>query len=211
MKGIGGGASQDGSKRTGVALRGRCTPRSTDDSGESAGTRAQAVNAPPRPGGSAPLRHGSGPASAARAAPRVRIAYMARMLFVPTPPAAEASARERSGLAATFRRLWPYLWPHGRPDLQRRVMLAFGLLLAAKLVTVLTPFTYKWATDALVAIVEARSGAPGRVEPAAPGHWLWGAPVLLTALYGLSRIAMALLTQVRDGLFAKVSMHAVRR
>ena len=30
-------------------------------------------------------------------------------------------------------------------------------------------------------------------------------------LYGLSRIAMALLTQVRDGLFAKVAMHAVRQ
>jgi ATP-binding cassette subfamily B protein len=34
---------------------------------------------------------------------------------------------------------------------------------------------------------------------------------VLTALYGLARISMALLTQVRDGLFAKVAMHAVRR
>ena len=91
---------------------------------------------------------------------------MARMLFVPTPPAAEASARERSGLAATFRRLWPYLWPHGRLDLQRRVMLAFGLLLAAKLVTVLTPFTYKWATDALVAS-SRRARAHGQGRPTA--------------------------------------------
>jgi ATP-binding cassette subfamily B protein len=42
-------------------------------------------------------------------------------------------------------------------------------------------------------------------------HWLWGAPVLLTVLYGAARILMALLTQVRDGLFAKVAMHAVRK
>src|SRR5437868_7739672 len=37
------------------------------------------------------------------------------------------------------------------------------------------------------------------------------APVLLTIAYGGTRILMALLTQVRDGLFAKVAMHAVRR
>jgi ATP-binding cassette subfamily B protein len=114
----------------------------------------------------------------------------------------------RPGLVATFRKLWPYLWPHGRPDLQRRVFLAFGLLLVAKGVTMLTPFTFKWATDALVAI----TGGGGAPEAAATdGSWIWRAPIVLTALYGLSRIAMALLTQVRDGLFAKVAMHAVRQ
>src|SRR4051794_16091588 len=134
------------------------------------------------------------------------------MLFVPAPPPAGAPVHKRPGLTATFGRLWPYLWPEGRPDLQRRVFLAFGLLLVAKLVTVLTPFTFKWATDALVAAVGGGASEAERANAAAiAGHWLWGAPLLLTALYGLSRIAMALLTQVRDGLFAKVSMHAVRR
>ena len=41
--------------------------------------------------------------------------------------------------------------------------------------------------------------------------WVFAAPVLLTVAYGGTRIVMALLTQVRDGLFAKVAMHAVRR
>ena len=40
---------------------------------------------------------------------------------------------------------------------------------------------------------------------------MFAAPVLLTVAYGGTRIVMALLTQVRDGLFAKVAMHAVRR
>jgi ATP-binding cassette subfamily B protein len=92
-------------------------------------------------------------------------------------------------------------------DLQRRVMLAFALLLLAKLVTVVAPFTFKWATDALVAVTGNANTAPA----AAGAEWLWRAPILLTVLYGLSRIAMALLTQVRDGLFAKVAMHAVRQ
>src|SRR3712207_1261865 len=129
------------------------------------------------------------------------------MLFVPTTPPAQPPAPGRPGLFATFQRLSPYLWPHGRPDLQRRVFLAFGLLLLAKLVTVLMPFTFKWATDALVLV----TGNANAAQEATSADWLWRAPVLLTVLYGISRIAMALLTQVRDGLFAKVAMHAVRQ
>jgi len=33
----------------------------------------------------------------------------------------------------------------------------------------------------------------------------------MTVAYGGSRVLMAVLTQMRDGVFAKVSMHAVRR
>ncbi|WP_283215052.1 ABC transporter transmembrane domain-containing protein, partial [Methylobacterium trifolii] len=126
------------------------------------------------------------------------------MTIDPAPPAGETAPEARPGLVATYRRLWPYLWPHGRPDLQRRVYLAFGLLLVAKLATMVTPFTFKWATDALVAMVGGKEG--GSVPTG-----LLAAPMLLIGLYGLSRILMAGLTQVRDGLFAKVAMHAVRR
>ncbi|WP_091950024.1 ABCB family ABC transporter ATP-binding protein/permease [Methylorubrum salsuginis] len=111
---------------------------------------------------------------------------------------------DRPGLIATYRRLWPYLWPHGRGDLQRRIFLAFGLLMLAKAATMVMPFTFKWATDALVAATE-------KSAPASVPAGLISAPFLLIGLYGLSRVAMAAMTQVRDGLFAKVAMHAVRR
>ena len=38
-----------------------------------------------------------------------------------------------------------------------------------------------------------------------------GAPVLATLLYGAVRISMTVLQQSREGLFAKVAMHAVRK
>jgi ATP-binding cassette subfamily B protein len=123
------------------------------------------------------------------------------------PLPADAAAAARPGFVGTFAKLWPYLWPKGRSDLQQRVLGAFVLLLAAKLVTVTTPFTFKWATDALVAVAGGHAETPG----SGALDWLWQAPLILTVLYGLARISMALLTQVRDGLFAKVSMHAVRR
>ena len=101
--------------------------------------------------------------------------------------------------------LAPYVWPSDRPDLQATVVLSLLLMLAAKLVTVAMPFTFKWATDALV----AASG--GNLPAGASLAWLAGAPVLAIVLYGAVRIAMSLLVQVREGMFAKVAMHAVRK
>ena len=123
-------------------------------------------------------------------------------------PSASSPRPKPPGLAATITKLWPYLWPQGRADLQRRIFLAFGLLFVAKGVTMVTPFAFKWATDALVAVT---GNAQGAEAAATSGDWLWRAPILLTALYGLMRVMMAVLTQVRDGLFAKVAMHAVRK
>jgi ATP-binding cassette, subfamily B, heavy metal transporter len=102
------------------------------------------------------------------------------------------------------RGLAPYVWPSDRPDLQATVAVSLVLMLVAKLVTVAMPFTFKWATDALVA------AAGGAVPADQTVKWLVGAPVLAILLYGLSRGAMSLLVQVREGMFAKVALHAVR-
>lgn len=104
-------------------------------------------------------------------------------------------------LTSTIRGLWPYLWPSDRADLRARILWATLLLLAAKLVTIAVPFTFKWVTDSLVPQDQ------GQVPIAA----LAAAPIALTLIYGGARAVMALLTQWRDALFAKVSLHAVRR
>ncbi len=119
-------------------------------------------------------------------------------------PANAAPPRAESALRATLVQLWPYIWPSNRPDLQRTVALSLGLILLAKFATILMPYTFKWATDVLVA---ASSGKP--LDSSAMA-WLAGAPILATGLYGFSRILMTLLVQMREGLFAKVAMHAVR-
>lgn len=105
----------------------------------------------------------------------------------------------------TMIHLWPYIWPSDRRDLKLRVLGAFVLLLAAKLATIATPFTFKWATDALTGEGTAPAFAQNWVV------WALAAPVVLTLAYGGMRILMAALTQFRDGIFAQVAMHAVRR
>src|SRR5437588_10747380 len=99
--------------------------------------------------------------------------------------------------------LRPYIWRATRRDLKLRVGAALVLLLLAKLATIAVPFTFKWATDALV-------GAPGAPESWWLA-WVLGAPILMTLAYGGTRILMPVLTQPRDGVLATVSLNAVRR
>jgi ATP-binding cassette subfamily B protein len=108
-------------------------------------------------------------------------------------------------LVRTLIHLWPYIWPGDRADLKMRVVWSLVLLFAAKLATISVPFTFKWAIDALTGADSAPAQSSNWVL------WLIASPLLMTAGYGAMRVLMALLTQWRDGLFAKVAMHAVRK
>ena len=109
-------------------------------------------------------------------------------------------------LFSTLVNLWPYIWPSDRADLKARVLFATALIFIAKLATIAVPFTFKWATDAL---------AGHGTAPIGPNDWLaWALAerrVMMTLAYGGMRILMGVLTQWRDGIFAKVAMNAVRR
>ena len=118
------------------------------------------------------------------------------------PDASAVRPEAQASLLGTIRQLWPYIWPRQRADLRRRIYIALVLMVAAKLVTVAIPYSFKWATDALV----GREDSGVHHLPA-----LLAGPVALTLLYGVLRMIMALLTQWRDALFASVAMHAVRR
>jgi ATP-binding cassette, subfamily B, heavy metal transporter len=112
---------------------------------------------------------------------------------------------EQATLIGTLAHLWPYIWPSDRADLKMRVVWSVVLLLVAKLATLSVPFTFKWATDALTGAGTA---------PVAASNWkLWliASPLIMTASYGAIRVLMAVLTQWRDGIFARVAMHAVRK
>ena len=129
-----------------------------------------------------------------------------------TPPNAHARdlpkpqvSAQKGALLRTLIGLWPYIWPSDRADLKMRVLWATVLLLIAKLATITVPFTFKWATDALA----GQPSAP--VFASSTLTWVVAAPIAMTIAYGGMRILMAALTQLRDGIFAKVAMNAVRR
>lgn len=115
------------------------------------------------------------------------------------------AAAEKATLFGTLLHLWPYIWPSDRLDLKMRVVWSMVLLLIAKAATLAVPFTFKWAIDALT----GADSAP--VQASNWTLWLIASPLIMTLSYGFIRIVMMVLTQWRDGIFAKVAMHAVRK
>ena len=123
----------------------------------------------------------------------------------PMPASRRDVTADSGAILRTLAHLWPYIWPANRRDLKNRVILATVLLFVAKLATVAVPFTFKWATDALAGHGTAPLGPDNILA------WALATPVMMTLAYGGMRILMAALTQLRDGIFAKVAMNAVRR
>ncbi len=95
----------------------------------------------------------------------------------------------------------PYLWPEGEPDARLRVVIAMGFLILAKIATVITPFFFKYAVDAL-------SG--DGVELSWRTAFLV-TPVALVLVYCTARISTVLFAQLRDAVFARVGQRALRR
>lgn len=101
----------------------------------------------------------------------------------------------------TIVNLWPYMWPSDRADLKLRVVWATIILVIAKVVLILVPYSFKWAIDALNNKPDALGFLP---------QFLTGA-VMLVLAYNLARLLQAGLNQLRDALFASVGQHAVRQ
>nr|WP_210339468.1 ABC transporter ATP-binding protein/permease [Ensifer sp. ENS08] len=101
----------------------------------------------------------------------------------------------------TIANLWPYMWPSDRADLKLRVIWATVILIIAKVVLILVPYSFKWATDALNGKPDVLGFLPVFTTGA----------VMLVLAYNLARLLQAGLNQLRDALFASVGQHAVRQ
>ncbi|MFN0116446.1 MAG: ABCB family ABC transporter ATP-binding protein/permease [Paracoccaceae bacterium] len=115
------------------------------------------------------------------------------------PPAPAAVRPTATDGVATIRRLLPYLWPAGETWVKRRVVIALTALFAAKVFSLITPFFYKAAVDALSG--EVTSGG---------GLIVWGA-VLMTLAYGVARLANTGFSELRDAVFVRVGQRALRK
>lgn len=108
----------------------------------------------------------------------------------------EISSEERQSALRILRRVWPYVWPRKLFWVRRRVVLALSVLVLAKLVAVYTPMLYKAAVDRL---------ADEGVSPMVLGA------VGLTVAYGMARLLSSAFQELRDVIFAPVTLRALRR
>ncbi len=93
----------------------------------------------------------------------------------------------------TIATLLPYLWQH-----KLRVLAALACLAAAKFATVGVPVVLKHIVDALDGALKSPATAAAAV------------PLALIAAYGALRLANSLFTELREVLFARVTLNAVR-
>lgn len=109
-----------------------------------------------------------------------------------------AGRRKNAGMR-TIVRVAPYLWPRGENGIRTRVVIAILALVAAKLVSVGTPFIYRAMVDGLA------GDAPS-------GPWLLAIGVSgLTIAYGIARLTSVLFQELREFVFARVGQRALRK
>ncbi len=109
------------------------------------------------------------------------------------------TAEDRARNIRTLRAVLPSLWPKGENWAKQRVVLAMLLLIAAKAISVMTPFVYKAAVDALA--------GQGRGDGWAIGVGAVG----LTVAYGMARLASVAFGELRDAVFVRVAQRALRK
>ena len=102
---------------------------------------------------------------------------------------------------SVVRQVVPYLWPKGETEAKVRVVAAMLFLILAKVATVITPFFFKYAVDAIAPMED------GQV----PQNALLVAPVALVAAYCIARVSQILFAQLRDAVFSRVGQRALRR
>ena len=117
------------------------------------------------------------------------------------PKAEQNFPKPQANFKETLAFLKPYLWPQGRLDLKFQVIFALLAMVLGKVVTVLIPYTYKWATNAFTG-----------ENPKEIGLWglILASPIILVVAYNVARLTANSLNQLRDALFAAVGQHAVR-
>ena len=114
------------------------------------------------------------------------------------------------GNFGTLRALLPYLWPQAggevsardSREMRLRVVIALLFLAAAKAATVVVPWIYGQAVDALSNAAPVLDGALTGVV---------ALPVGLVLAYGAARVLSLAFAELRDAVFARVGGRAIRR
>nr|XP_053647021.1 iron-sulfur clusters transporter ABCB7, mitochondrial-like isoform X2 [Cherax quadricarinatus] len=127
-------------------------------------------------------------------------------------PGASAISRDYVGIVAKevtgremLAALSAYVWPKENPAVKARVMIAVGLLVAAKVVNVQVPFIFKDAINYLnehTGEVLAITDSPSAVATTA---------ISLMIGYGIARTGAAAFSELRNAVFAKVAQNSIRK
>ncbi|KAF2893241.1 hypothetical protein ILUMI_12932 [Ignelater luminosus] len=150
----------------------------------------------------------------AKAVNRIRLASLApksqpaRGCF---HPGAGSLAREQLSVGKTqsvtgrqmISAMLTYIWPADDSAVRKRVTVAVGLLISAKLLNVAVPFMFKYGVDTL--------NAGGALNMNTPPEAVLTVATSLLLGYGIARMGASGFNELRNAVFAKVAQHSIRR
>ncbi|XP_052239792.1 iron-sulfur clusters transporter ABCB7, mitochondrial-like [Dreissena polymorpha] len=97
-----------------------------------------------------------------------------------------------------------YLWPADKPETRRRVVLALGLLISSKTVTVSVPFIFKYAVDFL-------NESENWLNLDNPASTIITSATAILIAYGIGRTTANAFNELKNAVIAKVSQDSMRR
>lgn len=118
------------------------------------------------------------------------------------PETAEQDMKEQSlrYQLKSFWRLWPYLWPKGKPSYKIRTLLAMIFTIAGQFIVVLAPFFLGRAIDRMNL----------QIDEIGLGNAIGMGIIILILAYGGFRLFSVVLSEGREYVFAPVAQYAKR-
>ncbi|KAL6902023.1 hypothetical protein ACP4OV_004899 [Aristida adscensionis] len=109
-----------------------------------------------------------------------------------------------------LKNLGKYLLLNDSPDFRFRLVLSLGLLVGAKVINVQVPFLFKLAIDWLAALGGAEASLASFTETNATLLALFASPAAVLIGYGIARSGVSACTELRNAVFSKVTLRAIR-
>ncbi|XP_072997934.1 ABC transporter B family member 25, mitochondrial isoform X1 [Typha latifolia] len=106
--------------------------------------------------------------------------------------------------------LTKYLWLNDNFEFRMRVLLSLGLLVGAKVINVQVPFLFKLAVDWLSAVTGSNGALAAFTEANSTILAFFVSPVAVLIGYGIARSGASACTELRNAVFSKVALRAIR-
>ncbi|KAF0902378.1 hypothetical protein E2562_016221 [Oryza meyeriana var. granulata] len=109
-----------------------------------------------------------------------------------------------------LKNLGKYLLLNDSADFRFRLVLSLGLLVGAKVINVQVPFLFKLAVDWLAALAGAETSLASFTDANATLLALFASPAAVLIGYGIARTGVSACTELRNAVFSKVTLRAIR-
>lgn len=122
----------------------------------------------------------------------------------------KGSADEEITDVKIMRSLVQHLWLKDNLEFRMRVVLALGLLVGAKVINVQVPFLSKLAVDWLSAITSSSDAMASFNDANSTLLTLFVSPAAVLVGYGIARVGTSACNELRNAVFSKVALRAIR-